>query len=182
MSIAVQSVNCNNCGAPLSVGASTNYATCGHCGSQLAVHRTGNALFTERIDQLEAKTTAIAETVAELALKDRLEEIDRAWERERLTHLVPTWSQTSRLPSAVLGRAFLTAGFLGLGLAIALMWYELNACVVVGLTLTGAVLFTGGWRERERTRDYQTAYGLYLIRRMNAKKPNFASPAPPTNP
>ena len=38
-----ETLNCNNCGAPINVPAAAKYATCAHCGTQLAIRRTDSA-------------------------------------------------------------------------------------------------------------------------------------------
>ena len=44
-----EAVDCNNCGAPLEVLESTNFATCNHCGSRLRILREASATFSQQI-------------------------------------------------------------------------------------------------------------------------------------
>ena len=85
---ALLDLNCNHCGAPLSVAEAARFVTCEHCGSRLAVHRESGAAYTEvleRVTELEEATEALSgdlqQTRAELALS----RLDDEWkERRRL--------------------------------------------------------------------------------------------------
>lgn len=57
------SMSCNKCGAPLEVPAGTSFVTCTYCKSSLAIHRTGNAAYTEVLAQIDHKTDQILEHV-----------------------------------------------------------------------------------------------------------------------
>ncbi|MCA9217740.1 MAG: hypothetical protein KDB27_31945 [Planctomycetales bacterium] len=45
------SVSCNQCGESLEVSANSRFVTCSSCRSQLEIHRTETAWFTEAIDR-----------------------------------------------------------------------------------------------------------------------------------
>jgi hypothetical protein len=77
-------VSCNNCGAPLEVADSTRFVTCAHCNSCLRVERTGNAVFTEMLEELEARTGQVEARTQQvewslkaLRLKEEIEQLDR---------------------------------------------------------------------------------------------------------
>lgn len=81
--MTLEPIACNNCGAALEVAADTNFVTCTHCGSRLAVRRTASSRFTELLGKLDAKTDAMAGHLASLAREAEVERIDREWELER---------------------------------------------------------------------------------------------------
>lgn len=86
-----EQVNCNQCGATLTISRATNFVTCGSCDTSLTVHRTGFSTFTE----LTQKPTEITpEPVRESApapnverasgRRDELSELQRQNEVNRL--------------------------------------------------------------------------------------------------
>lgn len=79
----VETLACNNCGAPLSVPTTTNFATCAHCGSSLAIHRTESAHYTEVVGRLEEQTARIDQELRDLRLQHGLIKLDQQWEEER---------------------------------------------------------------------------------------------------
>ena len=83
----VETVACNNCGAPLEVGPGTNYVTCAHCGSRLVVKRTPTSVYTELLEKLDQKTDVMTRQLAQIAYQNELERIDREWEQERQGYL-----------------------------------------------------------------------------------------------
>jgi DNA-directed RNA polymerase subunit RPC12/RpoP len=74
-------ISCNNCGAPLEVPEGTNFASCRHCGSRLAVRRTESASFTEVITDLK-------EQVEKLTRQNEIDALDREWEAEKERFMV----------------------------------------------------------------------------------------------
>ncbi len=81
-------LNCNHCGAPLSVPETARFVTCAHCHAQLAIHHEGAAVFTEVLDEIAARTASIEEHLEELRAEKDLERVDAAWEKERKEILV----------------------------------------------------------------------------------------------
>ena len=57
----LETLSCNNCGAPLEVPPGANFVTCAHCGSRLAIKRTDNASYTEVLDQIGQRTERMSE-------------------------------------------------------------------------------------------------------------------------
>ena len=110
---ATVSVNCNNCGAPLELASSTNFVTCAHCGSRLAVKRTASAAFTEKLDEVAAHTQTMSRQLAEIAYRAELERIDREWEREKAKYSSGKSGgadrETHPVPAILMG--ILVAGF-----------------------------------------------------------------------
>jgi LSD1 subclass zinc finger protein len=87
----LESVACNNCGAPLDVPEGANYVTCTHCNARLAVRRTEGARFTEVLDDLR-------EQVAKLTRQNELEALDRQWDRDRMQFMITDKHGRSHLP------------------------------------------------------------------------------------
>ncbi len=95
-----ESINCNSCGAPLSVPTSANYVTCTHCGTQLAVRRNQTVAYTETLARIEQKTDRIAEQVEQLSHESELEKLDRQWDRRQAELLVTDKNGRTSVPSA----------------------------------------------------------------------------------
>lgn len=90
--MALESVACNNCGAPLQVPEGANFVTCVHCNTQLSIKRTGNARFTEAIEDLR-------EQVEKLTRQNELEALDREWELEKESFMVANKHGRRHLPT-----------------------------------------------------------------------------------
>lgn len=56
----LETLSCNNCGAPLQVPENANFVSCAQCGSQLAVKRNESARYTEVLQRLDTRTTEMA--------------------------------------------------------------------------------------------------------------------------
>jgi DNA-directed RNA polymerase subunit RPC12/RpoP len=177
----VESVSCNNCGAPLEVGPGTNYVTCGHCGSRLAVKRTGSSLYTELLEKIDQKTDAMARQVAELRHHAELERIDREWEQERQGFLTSDKHGNKHEPAtpefAVLGGVVV----IGFGLFFAVLTasivqgglFPLFGLLVIGY---GVYLLVTG---PARAREFQRAREAYHRRRAAVTPEQFHDPEDP---
>ncbi|HKP51145.1 MAG TPA: hypothetical protein VJ183_00690 [Chloroflexia bacterium] len=86
----LESLSCNNCGAPVDVPQSANFITCAHCGSRLAVKRTETAHYTEVLDRLQAHAHKVDRDLQYLRLQNDLMLLDQAWEEERKQYMVST--------------------------------------------------------------------------------------------
>ncbi len=84
----LESLSCNNCGAPLQVPESANFVRCNHCQTQLAIRRTESTTFTEQLGELTKQTSEIKQMVTELARQNRVAAIDRHWEHEKKSYMV----------------------------------------------------------------------------------------------
>jgi hypothetical protein len=84
----LESLTCNNCGAPLKVPDSANFVKCNHCETQLAIRRTESATFTEKLGEIDKTTDQIKEVVTELARQNRIAAIDREWDREKERYMI----------------------------------------------------------------------------------------------
>jgi hypothetical protein len=84
----IENIACNSCGAPLEVSATTQFATCRHCGAKLSIQRTDTAVFTEILEKLTTKTDQLSEQVNNLSGLTEIAALDREWELEREKYLV----------------------------------------------------------------------------------------------
>ena len=76
-------LNCNHCGAPLSVPESARFVTCAHCHAQLAIHHEGAAFFTEVLDKLKTQTDDIADSLFEMQRRQDLDRLEIEWAEKR---------------------------------------------------------------------------------------------------
>ena len=67
-----ESLNCNNCGAPIEVPGGANFVTCVHCNTQLAIKRTESVAYTETLQRIDRHTEQLADQVAVLTYQNEL--------------------------------------------------------------------------------------------------------------
>jgi hypothetical protein len=128
----LESIACNNCGAPLQVPTSANYVTCNHCATQLAVRREASISYTEKIDQIGERTDHLVQELAQVRFQQALDAIDRKWERDSKQYMIRGKHGHESLPSE-------TAAILcGIGAAGALLF-----AIVGGVNGTPVALFAG---------------------------------------
>ena len=84
----IETLNCNSCGAPLSVPDSANYITCNHCSTRLVIRRTASTTFTEQLDNIESKQDELLEKLLKLEQQNQLAQLERQWDRERERYLI----------------------------------------------------------------------------------------------
>ncbi len=160
----LDALQCNNCGAPLSVPSTVNFVTCSHCRTQLAVKRTPTAAYTEKLAEMARQTEQLNEQVRHLAWQNELAALDRAWEQEKETYLIRDDRGRTREPSetgaviggvvmGVFGLVFLGIGFGGPG----------GPAGIVGLfgliAIVGAVVFAAhGYVHAQRYRWAEQRY------------------------
>jgi DNA-directed RNA polymerase subunit RPC12/RpoP len=79
------SLTCNQCGAPLEVPEKVQFVTCAYCSARLTIHHSGNAVYSESLDEIEKRTAEIADDLETIKLQNELESLDRQWmlDRER---------------------------------------------------------------------------------------------------
>lgn len=148
-----EAVACNKCGAPLDVAPTTNFAVCAHCGSRLAVKRTGSTAFTEVLGQIEQHTSRMADSVDVIRCKAELDLADRELLDVQNTKL-PDESLTTLLSWGI--------GLLLFG-ALLMVFGGISALVGISLVAVGVwILFTVyrvgklyGERLAEAQRKYQ---------------------------
>src|SRR5262245_34344788 len=110
--MTLESLSCNHCGAPIEVPAAAKYATCAHCGSRLAIRRTGTAAYTEVLEEISDRTARMEKDLGAIRLQNELERIDREWQTHRERFMVHHKNGSSGPPNA-------TAGLIGGALAAA---------------------------------------------------------------
>jgi hypothetical protein len=187
-------VCCNECGADLDVGPTTNFVACARCGARLAVRRTGSSIFTERAPtdlhitddpaspgpRCESSDAAMANVVrAHLACMERearLANIDRQWELEREKYLVTGNFGQRKVPNAA------RSIFGGLvGVAFGILWTAVivtddRAGPVGGalFSLFGvlAIIVSAVWGAYHYAvaQDYERAHAEYRRRRQGAER------------
>jgi hypothetical protein len=105
--VAVENLNCNQCGANLEVGASVNFVTCARCGAALVVRRTGTSSYTEVVEKqtdiaagprptssryFEVETAEFKDELVRQNALNRLENqlnrLDINWEREKEQYML----------------------------------------------------------------------------------------------
>ncbi len=123
----LESLSCNNCGAPVDVTPTTNYLTCAHCGSRLAVKRTETAHYTEALDRLQAHAARVDYELQDLRIKDKLLRLDHEWEEMRQMYIVSSSNGDVREPSV------------GLAITIAVLTAVLAIGLCGGLVTASAV-------------------------------------------
>jgi LSD1 subclass zinc finger protein len=84
----LETVTCNNCGAPLQVPAGARFVTCTHCQTSLEVHRDASVVYTEKVSEIADNTQKMAGELAELRRNSELERLDREWEQERQQYMI----------------------------------------------------------------------------------------------
>lgn len=84
----LEKLTCNSCGAPLDVPETASFITCNHCSTQLAVRRSENVTFTEKLHQLAEQTEQLSERIDDLHSHSEVAALDREWEFEREKYMV----------------------------------------------------------------------------------------------
>ena len=113
--VAVESLLCHHCGAPLEVGRGAAFVTCAHCGTPLRVVRSDSAAWTELVGELTQRTDRIEAKVDRLDRRSALADLDRDWDRTRQSLMVRGKHGREKEPSVIGG---VIAGAVGLGGAI----------------------------------------------------------------
>lgn len=117
----LESVACNNCGAPLTVPEGVNFVTCSHCNSQLAVKRNESILYTERLTQLEGRTDTMADELQRLKMQQELNRLDDDWNSEKQTYMIRQKNGAGNLPdegAAIMGPVVSIIGLIVLGVVM----------------------------------------------------------------
>lgn len=95
----LETLSCNNCGAPVEVPRGVDYVTCAHCRSRLEVKRTETSAYTEVLDRLDERTARMAEDLEAIRSDTEVEQIDREWQMEREKYLEHDEHGSSSVPS-----------------------------------------------------------------------------------
>ena len=133
-------LNCRQCGAPLKVPEDVKHVTCMHCGTQLGVVHEGGAAYTERLDELDQRTSEIEDRVDQIDLQQKVAQLDQQWEREQAKYYVKDKHGNAHPPSAA--GAVLTC-ILTIGAAVAFVMFPLLSGApssIVGFAMIGALV------------------------------------------
>jgi DNA-directed RNA polymerase subunit RPC12/RpoP len=95
------SVNCNNCGASLTVDERTRFVTCMHCGSKLEIKRDHSVAFTDVIERIDQNTSSAARDLEIIRLEQQLERLDREWAQRQPDGKSPTTQAASGIVGAI---------------------------------------------------------------------------------
>jgi DNA-directed RNA polymerase subunit RPC12/RpoP len=170
----VETVACNNCGAPLEVGLGTNYVTCAHCGSRLTVKRAPTSVYTELLEKLDHKTDAMARQLAQIAYQNELWRIDREWEQEREGYLT-TDKRGNKSEPTTAGALFGGVILIGFGLFSAVTAGSIGAPFIfplAGLLFAGFGVYLLLFGPA-RARQFQQAREAYRRRRAAVTADRF---------
>jgi hypothetical protein len=188
-------VSCNECGADLDVGPTTNFVTCARCGARLAVRRTGNSIFTERAPgdlhvtddpipprrRFEAPEAGEADVVwarlSHLEREARVARIDREWQVEREKYLVTGRHGRRQVPTTA-GSAIGGIFMVGFGIVWTIFAFSLTSNSPFGggmLFPVFGVLFIllgAGWSiyAFNKAQEYERAHAEYRRRRQAAER------------
>ncbi len=165
-------LTCNNCGAPIEVPEETKFFTCSHCESRLAVHRSGNAVYTDVLDALQQRAIQIATDMEVLKVQDKLGRLDRQWgaDREKLGGGQHGYIRVPTVANAVAVRTVLAAGgILVIVLSLLCTSSSLLSGNAAGLAMLGVFLiFAGllaGHYGVEKADEYQRKKRIWQRRR-----------------
>ena len=81
-------LNCNQCGAKLTVGEDTKFVTCKHCNTQLAVRHEDGAAFTDVVAAAERAIRSLEAQTEKLSVQGEIDRLDHDWERDRQALMV----------------------------------------------------------------------------------------------
>jgi len=170
----VESLNCNQCGAPLLVPEGANYLTCQHCQTPLAVRRDESVRYTEKIAELNQKTEDLSGQVAFLHYQQATADLDRNWEKQRELLLVRT-RNGRRVPPSPEMSVFAGACIVGIGIIVTfgasipeqLPLYQLMGIGMIALGLIG------GWWSYEHAYAYARAEAEYRRRKSRLTVESF---------
>lgn len=173
----LETLACNQCGAPLSVPEAAQFVRCNHCSASLAVRRSDSVTYTEVVEKLVEHASKLAEQVAHLRYQNELERIDREWEYEREGHLIK--QKDGSLVEPTRGAAiFFGVGFASAGCVVSVVtiasgvWpFAVFGIVAFGFGIVAAVSGTNAAERFERARL------RYLRRRGSLKIDDFLADA-----
>ena len=175
----IVALSCNHCGAALDVGPQTRFVTCAHCGSRLEIHRSGSAMFTEVLQQLDERTERIAEDVETIKLQNELERLDREWEQRRQNYLTRNKDGSATEPSKAGNVIGVIMCVFAMGFAIFWMGMTVKIGAPFPMTLFGIVflivppiaIFSGMKKSGEYREELQrhTAARERLLREMESR-------------
>lgn len=161
----IVTLRCNECGAPLEVAEGARYVTCTHCNSQLSIQRTSSAVFTEKLDQISAKTDAMADNLDIIRIQNDIAMLDREWAAERETYLIAGKDGAKHEPGTGSLIGGIIAACIGLAWTVAASSFGVPSFVpLFGLLLTGFAIY-GTFSGSEKAAKLKARRAEYESRR-----------------
>lgn len=162
------SLNCNQCGAPLEVPEKVQFVTCGYCSARLSIQRSGGAVYSQALDEVEKRTEQIADDLETIKLQNELASLDRQWMLDRDKYRVKGRDGEYSVPSqagSIVGM-ILAAGFglfwtVGAASMGAPFFFPLFGIVFVILAIGGGI------SSLNKAAAYQDSHGIYEARRKS---------------
>lgn len=170
----IETIACNQCGAPLSVPGAAQFVTCNHCGASLAVRRSESVTYTEVVAKLVENTSKLAKEVAHLRYQSELARIDREWEMERRRYLVerkhgpPT--EPSHFGAVIAGGSF---AFVGIIACIVAATHDGPSLFAVFGTFSVGIGILGMTLGVKKAARFERAKAAYRSRRAQLKVEDF---------
>ncbi len=159
----LESLNCNNCGAPLEVSTSANFVTCSHCSTRLAVRRTETSAFTEQLESIDAKQNEMLDRLARIERQTDLADLDRQGEREQAAFMVSDKSGHKRLPFQMGGVISGIVAIFGLFWTI-IAGSMFRPMALFGILFMGIAIY-GGFARSRKLQAYEEAHARYQTRK-----------------
>lgn len=137
----LEPLQCNHCGADIEVSPDTRFATCGHCGSKLAIVRTASSAYTELAEKMTELSDRMHDHFKRADRREELEDAEREWNREREKYMVSNKQGIKHIPtrteSAIAGTVVTIFG---------LFWTVMALGITSGFgSLGGSGLSPFGW-------------------------------------
>jgi hypothetical protein len=171
-------LTCGHCGAPLSAPSGTRFVTCGYCSARLEIHRSGEAIYTEVLEAIEAKTDQIAENLETIKIQNELERLDREWLQEREGYMIRGKHGATMLPSRTLGTMMTV-----FAVAFGLFWTMLAGAMFPPMAIFGvifiAIAVVSGVRGLHKAGQYERGQQAYEERRRELLESLAAREAEP---
>jgi Flp pilus assembly protein TadB len=171
----LETLNCNNCGASLSVSEEANFVTCNHCSTQLAIRRTESTTFTQKLDQIESKQEEMQDTLNRLEQQNKLAQVDRDWERERESFMITDKHGRRHLPNEVM------SVFGGVVVIVFGVFWTIMAARIGGgpFVIFGVVFILFGvgvsFFQFQKAKDYRAAQRRYHRHRRQVIRDNVSN-------
>ncbi len=164
-------LNCDQCGAPLEVPKSANYVTCSYCEAQLSVQQEGGAIFTQKVDDIDARTRQIAEDVQAIRAHNEIEQLDRDWMTQRVQYQVRGKDGELSVPTqagAMIG-AVMAAGFGVVWIVMAMSMGAPAFFPIFGVFFI-AVALIGGFSVASKAKGFERRQHEYRNRRRSLQR------------